>query len=72
MKKVSPELGKIVLSIKPEKPVDRYVFPSRRKKLEGRPIVDVRKSVARAKKAAGIEKENNTTFTPSQFCEALA
>ena len=43
-------------AIKPEKPVDQYVFPSRRKKLAGRPIVDVRKAVARAKKSAGIEK----------------
>jgi integrase len=46
-------------SIKPEQPNDQYVFPSRRKGLEGRPIVDVRKAVARAKKATDIEKRDN-------------
>jgi len=43
-------------SIKPETVVDQVVFPSRRKKMEGRPIVDVRKADERAKKIAKINK----------------
>ncbi len=45
-----------LLTIKPEMVVNQFVFPSRRKKMEGRPIVDVRKAIIRAKKAAKIDK----------------
>jgi integrase/recombinase XerD len=60
-----------LLSIKPEKSVDSYVFPTRRKKLEGRPIVDVRKAVERAKKAAEIDKRITPQLLRNSFATHL-
>ena len=50
-----------LLSIKPEQPDDQYVFPSRRKKLEGRPNVDAQGY--RTSEESGRNKQENNAST---------